>query len=142
VDAVCRGGGGGGRKGTCARSVASLASGMLLCVFVVSFTVPDFNPYIGVRALAAKGVEVAEDNNVSRYAYYKFRGDNMDVFVGHQLIGIEEFDELVRLKESGVPVVLFVRGRELRREEALGQLLEEALVGSEGDYKIYLLGTR
>lgn len=129
-------------KGHVRASVASVASGMLMCVLVVSFTVPDFNPYIGVRALAAKGVEVAEYNNVSRYAYYKFRGDNMDVFVGRQLIGIEEFDELVRLKESGVPVVLFVRGRELRREEALGQLLEEALVGSEGDYKIYLLGAR
>ncbi len=129
-------------KGYVRASVASVAAGMLVCIFIVSFTVPNFNPYIGVRSLAAKGVKVAEDNNVSGYAYYKFRGDNMDVFVGRQLTGIEEFDELVRLKESGEPVVLFVRGRELRREEALGPLLEEAFVGSEGDYKIYLLGAR
>ncbi len=126
-------------KGHVRAAIASTAAGMLLCIFCSSFTLPCFNPYIGVSQLAAKGVETAESHGVTHYAYYKFRGDNMDVFIGKELTTIDEFDDLVKLEESGTPTLLFVRGRELRREEELGELLKKSFVDKIGDYSIYLL---
>lgn len=126
-------------KGHVRASIASTAAGMLLCIFASSFTLPCFNPYIGVSELAARGVETAQRRGVTEYAYYKFRGDNMDVFIGKELTAVEEFDDLVRLTESGTPTLLFVRGRELRREEELGELLAPMFVEQVGDYGIYLL---
>jgi len=127
-------------KGRVRASIASIAAGMLLCIFASSFTLPYFNPYIGVRELAEKGMTAAENHDVTHYAYYKFRGDNMDVFIGKELTAIDEFGDLVNLRESGVPTLLFVRGRELRREEELGELLAPMFVEQVGDYGIYLLG--
>lgn len=129
-------------KGYVRAAIASTAAGMLLCIFASSFTLPSLNPYIGVGELAAKGVETAESHGVTHYAYYKFRGDNMDVLIGRELTAVEEFDDLKKLAESGAPTLLFVRGRELRREEELGELLDSMLVEQVGDYGIYLLNDR
>lgn len=128
-------------RGEIKTAIVAVSAGMLLCVFSCSFTIPSFNPYIGVSQLAATGVEKAEHDGINHFAYYKFRGDNMDVFLGDEPTGLFDFEELKTLADSGKPTILFVRERELNREKELSEFLGTEYI-AVGQYRIYTLNAQ
>lgn len=119
--------------------VIALACGMLLCIFVGSFTVPDFNRYLGLREVAAKGAQIASDNNVTHYAVYRFRGENMDIYLGESIEKINDLKELDSLVNTKTDMVLFIRQNELRRWNELPSRLRATPCEQFGPYAIYVL---
>lgn len=114
-----------------------IAISMLATIFVSSFYIPKYNYMIGFHEMAEKAKSIAEENDIESYAFYQFRsGENMDVYLGQDLNAIENIGELKELRNS----ILFVRGREMRRQEDFRNYLETLELKEEiGDFKIYVI---
>lgn len=117
----------------------ALAGGMLLCIFVGSFTVPDFNRYLGLKDVAEKGAQIAAENNVNHYAVYRFRGENMDIYLGESVEKINEPEELDSLLNTPTEMVLFIRQSEFRRWDELPSRLRATPCYQFGNYAIFVL---
>lgn len=126
-----------GLKNKIEMACRGIAISMLATIFVVSFSVPKFNYMIGFREMAEKAITIAQENKIESYSFYQFRsGENMDVYLGQKLNAVESMEELKELRNT----LLFVRGREMRRQEDFRNYLETLELKEEiGDFKIYLI---
>ena len=127
-----------------AQAIRSVAAGVLSFLFVFSFSIPQFNVYIGLRGLAAAGKELALQVPTHTFAFYKFRdGECMDVYLGEPLENLQTVEALEERVHSAVPVVLFVGYWELEHEpELLAWLGRQPDVRQVGRYWVLLLGKK
>lgn len=119
------------------RACCSISISMLMAIFTISFTIPYFNDNIGLKNLSQKGSEIAMKNGIESFAFYQFRsGENMDVYLGRDLIYVESVVDIKKLNKT----ILFVRQREISRQSELRELLDVMETEAQvGDYKIYIL---
>lgn len=119
------------------KACVCIASSLLITIFTASFTVPYFNDIIGFRNMAAVAQKTAQERKIDTYAFYEFRsGENMDVYLNTELQCVNGVEELKKLNGT----ILFVRQREMNRQEDLRNYLENIeLVQEVGDFKIYVI---
>ncbi|WP_106830959.1 ArnT family glycosyltransferase [Parabacteroides pacaensis] len=131
------------RKRQFTKAIESIALGILLFLFVSSFTISEFNKYIGFKELAEKGLWLSNVHQTDKYAFYKFRnGESMDLYLHKPLRRIGTIEELKQL-ENKHPLVLFVRNKEERREPELERWISsQKNVFSVGNYKVLVLGKK
>lgn len=121
-------------------AILSLSFGILCTLFFASFSLPQFNKYLGFSEMAAEAVRVAKKEGISNYAYYRFStAPNMDVYLGNGIRKIESLNELDRFIHSGVKSILFVRETEMKRDPEFAKKLQaHRLVWHEGRYRWYI----
>lgn len=74
-------------KGKLFRAIHILAGGILLTLFVGSFGLKPFNPYIGMEEISLAAKEAAERKGIDTYYCYEIsRGENMEAFLGTDLL--------------------------------------------------------
>lgn len=129
------------KKDQIQKSIITLSFGILCTLFVVSFALPQFNKYLGFRSMAENAFQVAQDEDIQQYMYYKFpTAPNMDVYLGKEVININSINELDSLIYTGEKNILFVRETEMRRDTLFCEWLEnQMLMWHEGKYRWYII---
>lgn len=78
--------------------INSLAAGLLLTVFTVSFAVPALNPWIGMRDITQIAERTAREHGYTDiYTYGVARTENLDAYTDHPIRIITQSEELERL---------------------------------------------
>ena len=102
-----------------------ICNGMLLMLFIAAFSIPQFNDEVGFRNMAERARQTAVENDAEHYAFYNYRGfSDMDVFLGQQLEKIESVPALDSLDASPRRSILFLRNKDVRRNEDLKAWVE------------------
>lgn len=123
------------------KSIILLSTGLFCVLISVPFFLPQFSNVLGFKMTALNASQIAESENISQYAYYKFpKAPNMDIYLGKKMAKISSVNELDSLVNIGKKSILFVRETEIRREHEFSQWLEKhRLVWHEGRYRWYIL---
>jgi hypothetical protein len=116
------------------------AVGLLLFLGIASFGIGRLNPYIGIQEMALASRNLAQERGVVRYGYYKFRaGENLDIYLGNELVKLESLSALNEMAREGA-FVLMVRDRERKREPELNQwLIPYPSQKRVGEYELFLI---
>lgn len=81
------------RKRDTYRSINTLALGFLLAVFVTGWSMPQLNSYMGWNNQCTKAKEISEERRIADYwVYHISRAENMDVYLGKDIIKINKED--------------------------------------------------
>lgn len=78
------------------RAIHTMAVGILLAVFVVGWSMPQVNAYLGWGELCRKAKELGEEKQITDYYVYGIRrAENMDVYLGQdvKIVGKEDIVE-------------------------------------------------
>ena len=112
------------------RAINTLAVGILLAVFVVGWSMPELNSYLGWGNLCEKAKQLSSAHHIIDYQVYNIsRAENMDVFLGKDIVKVSR-GELLR--ESPGKRLLMLRVKEMSNDPELGTALsngEKHLVG-------------
>ena len=124
------------------QAVCAVSFGVVGLVFVGSFAIPSINKYIGFREMAKSTKETMKVSNNAQYAYYKFESaSNMDIYLNSSLQQINSVAELDSIVQSGKETILFVRNREIKRDEKFADWIAKFNPEwSAGEYRWYLFG--
>ena len=116
------------------------AIGLLLFLGIGSFGVPPLNPHIGIKEMALASRSLAEENEIERYAYYKFRaGENLHLYLEQTPTRLENIESIDEMAEK-TAYLLIVRDRERRRDPNLEQQLSQHLpLGKVSDYEFFMV---
>lgn len=123
------------------KAVGAVCVGIVGFLFVGSFAMPSINKYIGFGEMAKSTAEVLnEDENVG-FAYYKFDvASNMDVYLNCTVREVYTIDKLDSIAESGRKTILFVRDREIRRDDKFADWIARYKPQwTFGEYSWYLI---
>lgn len=92
------------------KSIISISLTILLFLFTAGFALPHLNPSIGYRDLTDKVKTLSGPADTPVYTYKVRRPDNMDVYLGHNITVLEDWDA-----QSGTPAsgVLITRIKDL-----------------------------
>lgn len=106
-------------------AIWAISTGMLLTVFIASFSLPQFNREIGFRTMAEEAQQMAAEREIDHYTFYHYRAfSDMDIFLGQQLEKITSVPQLDSLDAASRRSILFFRNRDVRRNEALKAWVE------------------
>ena len=117
-----------------------LAIGLLLAIFIGSFSLRTLNPYMGFREMSRQAQKIAHEKGIENYYFYKFRsGENLDAYL-HQEVTSRSMEEIAVLSKQQ-DFLLFVRNKELQREQELAVFLENKKSYIIGNYRIFIFQT-
>lgn len=93
-----------------ARAVMTLCGGMALAVFVLGWTMPSANPYIGYAALCSEAVAQSHVRRIGTISAWRMsRAENADVYVGRPVHVLPPTD----VPDSLPPTLLMTRKSEV-----------------------------
>lgn len=124
-----------------ARAINSLASGILIALFIGSFTLPRLNEFIGLAAVCKQAQAVAGEYNIYDFYYYKFRsGEYLDIYLGnhttpHRADNIEELNRKHNF-------ILFLRNKDIPKNPKLQQLLMDKAIHKVGNYCFIIVDSK
>lgn len=119
------------------KTINTIAIGLLLSVFTASFALPRYNPYIGFRKISDDAQQIARQQQINQYYFYKFRsGENMDVFLGEKIQKID-IPELKKLS-SQESFILFICNKDLKKSQELQKITDNKPSYEVGNYRFVL----
>ena len=102
------------RKRDTYRSINTLALGFLSVVFIIGWSMPQLNNQLGWRNLCEKAKELSEEHRIADYWVYQIsRAENMDVYLGKDIIKAERKDIL---KEPLENRLLMLRTKDIKND--------------------------
>lgn len=105
------------RKREIYRAITTLAMGFLLAVFIVGWSMPQLNNQLGWKNLCEKARELSEEHQISDYwVYHISRAENMDVYLGKDIVEVTKEDIL---KEPIEKRLLMLRIKDLKNDPEL-----------------------
>ncbi len=105
-----------GKKDTY-RSIHTQALGFLLAIFVAGWAMPQLNTQLGLGNLCKKAMELSEEHQIDDYWVYKIsRAENMDVYLGKDIIRVKREDILEEPLENRL---LILRYKETKNDPEL-----------------------
>ncbi len=122
------------------RAINLLAIGILITLFLASWSLPQVNSYIGYKNLSREIIKVRAEKKISATYFYKLkRADNMDVFLDHTIVVLNK-DALLKNKLS--PGILVISNKVIDTNKK-DQDIVELLKGKErrivGNYSVIVL---
>lgn len=124
------------RRNKIGNAIRVLALGMLAMIFLAAFNIPQFNRVIGFRSMAAD----ARETGIGHYSYYNYRAfADMDVFLGQQLGKVTTVAQLDSLDASPERTVVFIRARDVKRNEDLKKWIEGRTVSHPSESHYWLI---
>lgn len=120
------------------KGINILAIGLLIAIFIGSFSIPYLNKEIGYTHLAERGKTLARENNINSYSFYKLsRAENMKTLLGKSIdnIGNKETDYRTELRKKK-NTILFLRNKDIQKDDSLQNLIKNKKCYTEGRYSI------
>ena len=130
------------------KAVNVLGFSLLAAVFAGGWSIPAVNPYIGYRDVCQKAVEISILKDLDQYhSLYLRRAENMDTFLGEDIIQISTDDktetpEIIServQKLSGTVLIVLQKKFERRASNELKQYLQQKERYTVGPYTVVVL---
>lgn len=118
-------------------SINSLAAGILLALFIGSFSLPRLNAFIGLAEICKQARTIATEYHINDFYFYKFRsGEYLDIYLKNDIRPIhpEDLGKLSRQQNF----ILFLRNKDLSRNRELRELLLDKTSYRVGNYSLIL----
>ena len=113
----------------------TMSIGILLCIFMVSFSVPKYNNLIGLGDLCNKALERAGSHSNPSFYYCKvFRGANMDVYLGEEVRKLEIKDLYAPAGKIETPAILFIGNKAVEQNDSLQLYIKGKYIFKSGNY--------
>lgn len=123
------------RKHSMNLAIRTMASGVLLGVFLVSFALPRYNHLIGLGQLSQKAKEISIQKGAENYYYCRIsRADNLDVYLGKPLTELRIKDLYHSQEKIQKPAILFVSARIINRSDSVKRYLQGRKMHRSGKY--------
>lgn len=123
------------RKHFLHRGIISMASGILLCLFVLSFAIPRYNYLIGMGELCQKAQRISAAKGVKNYYFAHItRADNLDVYLGVEPVELRIKDLYQPGDKISKPAILFLSERIINRNDSLKQYVKNKKKHKVGKY--------
>ena len=95
-------------------AINTLAFGFLAAIFLLGLSIPQLNSRIGWGNLCEKAVELSEEHGIADYWVYNIkRAENMDVYLGKDIIKVDKEDIL---NESPKNRLLMLRIKDIQND--------------------------
>ena len=125
------------RKSDTFRAIHTLSVGLLLAVFIVGWSLPQINNRLGWGELCEKAVELSEAHNISDYwVYHIKRAENMDVYLGKDIIKVEKEDILNKPSDNKI---LMLRAKDIKNDPEIGVAVSNKEQYQIGDHTVVVL---
>jgi len=133
------------------KTITLLGSGILMTLFLFSFTLSDFNSSLGMGELCKEAKEAALREGTNDYLFYKLRrAENIDIYLGTQPreVTLDELEQIVmniRGNEKDPSIlqpahsILLVKQSNLVKDKDAGALFEAFEKHSVGSYYYIIL---
>ena len=119
------------------RSANGIATGTLLAILIGSVSISRLNSYIGFREICQKAQTIAHENDIEKFYFYKFRsGENIDVYLKTEIFPLDLSDQSFLSNKQ--KFILFVRQKDVKKEEKLEKFIKNKESYSIGDYNIII----
>lgn len=119
------------------RSINSLALGFLLSVFLIGWSMPKLNNQLGWGNMCEKAKELSEEYKINDYWVYKIsRSENMDVYLGKDIIKAEKED---LLNENNENKLLMLRTKDIKNDPDIHSLVLNKVQYQFGENVIVIL---
>ncbi|MDD2513634.1 MAG: glycosyltransferase family 39 protein [Proteiniphilum sp.] len=117
-------------------AIRGMSLGILLSLFVAGWSLPQLNSYLGWKELCAKAKELSGKYRVSDYRVYHIsRAENMDVYLGKDVIEAEE-EDILRPPTEGQLILL--RTKEIYTDSKIRRAIRNKEQYRIGNYTIVL----
>jgi 4-amino-4-deoxy-L-arabinose transferase-like glycosyltransferase len=124
------------RKSDTLRAIQTLALGFLLAIFIVSWSLPQINNRLGWGDLCEKAVELSEEHNIPDYWVYNIkRAENMDVYLGKDIIKVEKEDILNAQPDNKI---LMLRAKDIKNDSDIRAALSNREQYQIGDHTVVI----
>lgn len=116
------------------RSIHTLALGFLLAVFVIGWSIPRLNSHLGWNNLCVKAKELSEEHRIADYWVYQIsRAENMDVYLGKDIIKVDKDDIVKQPLENRL---LMLRTKDIKNDPEIGTAVLNKEQYQIGNYTI------
>ncbi len=116
------------------RSIHTLALGFLLAVFVIGWSIPRLNSHLGWNNLCVKAKELSEEHRIADYWVYEIsRAENMDVYLGKDIIKVDKDDIVKQPLENRL---LMLRTKDIKNDPEIGTAVLNREQYQIGNYTI------
>ncbi len=96
------------------RSINTLTLGFLLAVFVIGWSMPRLNSHLGWNNLCVKAKELSEEHRITDFwVYHISRAENMDVYLGKDIIKVDKEDIVKQPLENRL---LMLRTKDIKND--------------------------
>jgi 4-amino-4-deoxy-L-arabinose transferase-like glycosyltransferase len=115
--------------------IITISAGVLLAIFTISFAIPKYNSFIGLKELCLEAKKTATIKRAENYYYCEIsKGDNLDVYLGVKLEMLKIKD--LYNKESPIrkPAMLFLWQKAIERNDSLQMFIKNKLIHKSGNY--------
>jgi len=120
-------------KRSMTNSIISLATGILLSVFTVSFAIPKYNRYIGLQQICDQAKETTTKNGSVNYYYCEMpRADNMDIYLGKMPEKLRICDLYKPNSPIKAPAIIFTRQKAIERSDSLRTFIQDKVIHQLG----------
>lgn len=117
------------------QGIISLSTGLLVAIFVFSFTIPSYNSMIGLGQLCKQAKSIALQKGIQNYYFCKIsRADNLDVYLGVVPRKLRIKD--LYLKESPIrkPALLFLSDKYIAGSDSIRHYINGKTLHRIGNY--------
>jgi len=116
------------------RSIHTLALGFLLAVFVIGWSIPRLNSHLGWNNLCVKAKELSEEHRIADYWVYQIsRAENMDVYLGKDIIKVDKKDFVKQPLENRL---LMLRTKDIKNDPEISTAVLNREQYQIGNYTI------
>lgn len=116
------------------RSINTLALGFLLAVFVTGWSLPQLNSHLGWNNMCTKAKELSEERGIADYwVYHISRSENMDVYLGKDIIKVDREDIL---NEPSEDKLLMLKIKDIKNDPEIGTALQNREQYQIGRYAV------
>lgn len=120
-------------KRSMTNSIISLATGILLSVFTVSFAIPKYNRYIGLQQICDQAKETTTKSGSVNYYYCEMpRADNMDIYLGKMPEKLRICDLYKPNSPIKTPAIIFIRQKAIERNDSLRIFIQDKVIHQLG----------
>lgn len=126
------------KKGNFNRTSWNIVLGFMILIFTASFKLPELNKELGLKVLAIHGIGVSKEMNSENYMSFNFKkAENMDIYLKKEVPDIKDIKKLQEAFDRNI-VILFVRGKDIRRNNELKRVLtNKKLIWHSDNYYLY-----
>jgi hypothetical protein len=117
------------------RAIITLSTGVLLAIFTVSFALPAYNEWIGLRQLCEMAKSISQRQGARNYYFCKIsRADNLDVYLGTapKMLRIKDLYHTDQTMQK--PAILFLSHKYIERSDSIRQFTKGRILHRLGNY--------
>lgn len=117
------------------QGIITLGTGLLVAIFTVSFTIPEYNQWIGLSQLCQKAKSISVQQGSRNYYYCKItRADNLDIYLGIKP-GMLKIKDLYHSDQTmHKPAILFLSHKYIERNDSIRQFIKGRKMHRSGNY--------